>query len=129
VDKPESLEVIMETLRTRLGVIQNLSLLDRSLRWVLTVALLAVPAVHVVFYGEVLGWWHGLSLLLSVYPGLTAFWGWDPFYEAAGYKTCDLSDRNQCGTLPFQIDAALGHHPIPDKDFDHSLAGSHHSNR
>lgn len=119
----------METLETRLGVMQNLSLLDRSLRGVLAALLLGLPAIHVAFYGGVFDWWHGISMLLSVYPGLTAFWGWDPFYQAAGYKTCDLSERNQCGTLPYQIDAALGHHPVPDKDFDHSLAGSHHPRR
>jgi hypothetical protein len=116
----------MDTTRTNLGVAQNLSLADRTVRWILASVLLLAPAAQLVFWHGSFGWWHAVALLLSIYPGLTAFLGWDPFYQAAHYKTCDSSERNQCGTLPYQIDAALGHHPIPDKDYDHSLAGSHH---
>ena len=116
----------MDARKTTLGVVQNLSLIDRALRGLLAAVLLIVPAVELVFLEGTFGWWHGIAMLASVYPGLTAFLGWDPFYQAMGTKTCDLSERNQCGTLPYQVDAALGHHPVPNKDYDHSLAGSHH---
>ncbi len=116
----------MKTLRKRLGVVQNISLLDRALRVVVTAVLLAVPAIYIVTYDGSYQWWHGVMWLLSIYFGLTALFGCDPVYHAAGYKTCDLSDRNQCGTIPYQVDAALGNKPVPKKDFDHSLAASHH---
>lgn len=116
----------MKTLRTRLEVVQNLSLLDRALRLILTAALLGTPVIYMITQGAPYQWWHGISWLLSIYFGLTAFTGWDPFYRVAGVKTCELSERNQCGTLPYQIDAALGHHPVPKRDFDHSLAASRH---
>lgn len=116
----------MRTLRTRLGVIQNMSLIDRLLRFVLTAVLLAYPMVDTLVLGEMLSGWHAASWLLSVYVGMTAFVGWDPLYQLFGYRSCDGSDRNQCGTLPYQIDAAMGHHPVPKRDFDHSLSGSRH---
>lgn len=116
----------MKTLRTRLGVVHNISLADRAMRAVATALLLAVPAIYIVTYDGSYQWWHGVMWLLSIYFGLTALCGYDPFYRATGYKTCDLSDRNQCGTLPYQIDAALGNHPVPKKDFDHSLSGARH---
>jgi hypothetical protein len=103
-----------------------MSLLERAVRCAIAAILIAVPSVDLVFLGGTFDWWHAAGMLLSVYPGMTGMLGWDPFYALVGIKTCDLSERNQCGTLPFQIDAALGHHPIPDKDYDHSLGGSHH---
>ena len=111
---------------SRLGVVHNMSLSDRVVRWTASAVLLGVPAFDLVTTGGMFTWWHGIAMLLSIYPGLTAFLGWDPIYASADYKTCDMSDRNQCGTVPYQIDAALGHHPIPDKDHDHSLSGAHH---
>jgi hypothetical protein len=116
----------MKTLRTRLGVIQNISLVDRMMRAAATALLLAVPAIYIVNYDGAYQWWHGVMWLLSIYFGLTALCGCDPFYRAADYKTCDGSGKNQCGTLPYQVDAALGNKPVPEKDFDHSLSGSRH---
>jgi hypothetical protein len=116
----------METIRERLGVVQNLSLMERGVRAVMAVILIGLPCIDLLFFEGIFGGWHATALLLSVYPGLTGMLGWDPFYELGGHRTCGLSDRNQCGTLPFQIDALFGRHPIPDHDYDHSLAGSHH---
>lgn len=116
----------MRTLRTRIGVIQNVSLIDRLLRFVLTAVLLAYPMVATLVLGEMLSGWHAASWMLSAYVGMTAFVGWDPLYQLFGYKTCDGSERNQCGTLPYQVDAAMGNHPVPKRDFDHSLSGSRH---
>lgn len=116
----------MKAVAMRLGVVQNVGLLDRGLRLVLGAFLLGAPAMHLVMYGGVFTWWHGLSMLLSVYPGMTGWLGWDPLYQGIHYKTCDSSDRNRCGTLPYQVDAALGNNPVPENDYDHSIAGSHH---
>lgn len=116
----------MKAVATKLGVVQNLGLLDRTLRLLLGALLLGAPAVHLVMYDAMFAWWHGLSMLVSVYPAMTGWLGWDPMYQAINYKTCDLSDRNRCGTMPYQVDAALGHNPVADNDYDHSIAGSHH---
>ena len=73
--------------------------------------------------------WYYVVLLLSIYPFWTAMAGWDPIYAAFKIKTCrDNSERNPCGTLPYQLDAAMGHHPIPDSDIEHSLDSAHHEN-
>jgi hypothetical protein len=120
----------METIRTRIGVIQNLSLIDRVLRLLITAALLAWPMYDLLVQENVLNGWHAASWLLSAYIGLTGFVGWDPFYQLFSYRSCDISSgRNQCGTLPYQVDAAMGHHPVPKRDFDHSLAGARHTDR
>jgi hypothetical protein len=120
----------METVRTRLGVIQNLALTDRLLRLVLTALLLAWPMIDLLVAGNVLNGWHAASWLVSAYIGLTGFVGWDPLYHLFGYRSCSIdSERNQCGTLPYQVDAAMGHHPVPKRDFDHSLAGATHPER
>ena len=116
----------MKAVATKLGVVQNLGLFDRTLRAVLTALLLGGPAAHLVMYDGLFAWWHGLSILVSVYVGMTGWLGWDPLYQAVHYKTCDLSSRNRCGTLPYQVDAALGHNPVPDNEYDRSIAGSHH---
>lgn len=116
----------MNAQKSRLRVMHNISLSDRGLRWIVSATLLAAPVFDLVVSGGSFTWWHGIAMLLSTYPGLTAFLGWDPVYTLVDYKTCDLSERNQCGTLPYQLDAAIGNHPIPRNEYDHSLAGSRH---
>jgi hypothetical protein len=69
------------------------------------------------------------AILLAVYPLMTTLVGWDVIYQFFGARSCTLTGgRNQCGTLPYEVDAALGHSPKLDEgyDYDHSLAGSHH---
>lgn len=116
----------MNATRTKLGVVQNISLSDRLLRGLLGMLLLGAPAVNLMLFDGAFGWWHGIAMLTSIYPFLTAYVGWDPIYQMVNYRTCGLSEKNQCGTAPFQIDAALGNHPVPNVDHDHSLGGSHH---
>ncbi len=116
----------MKTIADKLGVVQNLGLYDRMMRLLLVAILLGGPVGYLAAYDGIFTWWHGVAMLLSVYTGLTGYLGWDPLYQLAEYKSCGLSEKNQCGTLPYQVDAVLGHHPIPDVDYDHSLSGSHH---
>ena len=116
---------VMETL-AKIGVIQNLGLVDRALRIVIGIFLLGGAIVHMQMNGHVVSPWHALAGLVSVYPFLTGMIGWDPLYSMLRVRSCNLSGKNQCGTLPYEVDAALGRNPKPDNDFDHSLAGSRH---
>ncbi|MBI5450995.1 MAG: DUF2892 domain-containing protein [Gammaproteobacteria bacterium] len=116
----------MNTMTEKLGVIQNIGLTDRLIRGLATTGLLLGPVYHLELAGGGFTVWHGLLMLLSVYPAITAILGWDPFYQMADARSCKDTGRNQCGTLPYEVDAALGHRPVPDKDYDHSLMGSHH---
>ena len=59
-----------------------------------------------------------VTLLLAVYPLMTCVMGWDPFYHFVGFRTGDEAGRNVTGTFPYQVDAAMGNNPIPDKDYE-----------
>ncbi len=118
----------MERIRNRLGVIYNIGLLDRVLRFIVGFALLAAGVIGMTMSPMVSGW-EAVAILVSVYPILTAILGWDPAYAALGARSCSIEGgRNQCGTIPYEIDAALGHEPRPDRGFeyDHSLSSVHH---
>ena len=115
----------MKTILSKLGVIQNIGLVDRLLRVVIG----GVMLVGVMLYlqrSEAVVDWQAYIALFSIYPLMTGILGWCLLYAMTDVKTCKLTGRNQCGTLPFQVDAALGHRPMPVHDHDHSLAGSHH---
>ena len=116
---------VMETL-AKIGVIQNLGLADRVLRLIIGISLLGGAIAHMQMNGNVVSAWHALAGLVSVYPFLTGIVGWDPLYSLLRVRTCSLTGKNQCGTFPYEVDAALGHNPKPEKDFDHSLTGSRH---
>jgi len=118
----------MEKLSNKLGVVQNLGLADRVLRLFMSIVFLAGPLIHLQITGELMSW-HALVALLSIYPFMTAMLGWDPLYSMLGTQSCRLTGRNQCGTLPYQVDAALGHDPRSRNDYDHSLMGSRHATR
>lgn len=106
---------------------QNMSLYDRIFRFVLGVLLLGIPYVLAIA-GDVGTVSHTLAwaMVVSFYPLMTAIVGCDPIYALFHKKTCGVSETNQCGSVPYQIDAALGHHPIPDNDFEHELSHSRH---
>jgi hypothetical protein len=115
----------MNQLGVKFGVIQNVGWLDRLLRVIGGAILLAVPVSFILVNLENASW-ASYVVLVSVYPLLTGIIGWDPVYEIAKVKTCGMSERNPCGTFPFEVDAALGHHPIPRSDIEHSLENSRH---
>jgi hypothetical protein len=116
----------METIVQKLGVVQNIGIVDRMVRVVIATALISIPAYVLSMTDAVFSLGLGIAILLSVYPALTAILGWDPFYSTVSVRTCGNTGWNQCGTLPYEVDAALGHQPVPNNDYDHSLAGSHH---
>ncbi|MBI5451267.1 MAG: DUF2892 domain-containing protein [Gammaproteobacteria bacterium] len=116
---------MMEEIAHRLGVVQNIGLLDRLTRIAAGCVMLALPAYDLIS-NDAMVTWQAYVALLAIYPLMTGILGWDPLYSAAHVRTCGVSSRNRCGTVPYQVDAALGHDPIADHDYDHSLMGSHH---
>lgn len=118
----------MERTKGNIPVVQNIGLVDRFIRFFGGGAILAWGALSLALEaGSPIS--ATIAILLAVYPLMTTVMGWDPFYQLLGTRTCSLEGgRNQCGTLPYEVDAAVGHNPQPDRgfDYDHSLAGSHH---
>jgi hypothetical protein len=117
----------MSRITGKIAPVENIGLVDRMVRFFGGGALMA--------YGifTALTTTHDLvsasAILLGVYPLMTTMMGWDPIYHLFGAKTCAIKGgRNQCGTLPYEMESALGHNPKPDDgyEYDHSLAGSHY---
>lgn len=105
---------------------QNLGVVDRTLRFLVGTAMLAIPYFMLSQTNATVESWQSWLMVLSVYPCLTAILGMDPVYRLFGKKSCDLSARNQCGTYPFQVDAFIGRKPKPEDDYEHSLSHSRH---
>lgn len=118
----------MKQITGKLGVVQNIGLVDRMFRFFAGGALLAGGILGMVAAGTVT-LLTASAALLAVYPLMTTMMGWDPFYQLFGSRTCNVEGgRNQCGTFPYEVDSALGRNPHPDEghEYDHSLTGSHH---
>lgn len=113
----------MKRVRMAIGVVENISVWDRIIRFLIGIALL-VPVVYQLQVSmtspELVSdlSWESYAALASFYPLLTAMLGWDPFYSLFHAKSCGTTDRNRCGTLGYQIDAALGHHVDHDKGYE-----------
>lgn len=113
---------------------QNLGWLDRLLRFVIGTAILAISLTILVLTGqpewlspnqEVADWVY-YAPFISLYFFFTAMLGADPVYGLLRLRSCGNSPRNPCGTFPFEVDAALGHNPMPESDIEHSLSTSRH---
>ena len=118
----------MQSIREKMGAVYNIGLADRSVRFIVGFALLGAGAIGMTLTPTITTL-EAVAVIVSIYPLMTSMLGWDPFYSLFGARTCSLEGgRNQCGTFPYEVDAALGHDPEPDKGFeyDHSLSGSHH---
>lgn len=117
----------------QLGVIQNLSWIDRFIRFIVGTILVSVPLTIIGmnlplrFDGTSVSVWVYVTMLVAIYPFWTATIGWDPVYALFGFRTCGGSEKNPCGTLPYELDAAMGHHPIPESDYQHNLVAAHHA--
>ena len=116
----------MTQLKARLGAMQNLGWLDRVIRVLIGTVMLLYPLYLIMTSEGAQEQWTMYSMLLSVYPWLTGILGFDPIYALFVVRTCDTSDRNRCGTFPYEIDAALGNRPIPKGEVERSLEDSHH---
>lgn len=118
----------MVRVKDKIPVVQNIGLADRMIRFFGGGVLLAGGVLGLVLGASSL--LATIAILLAVYPLMTTVMGWDPFYQLLNMRTCSLQGgRNQCGTFPYEVDAAIGHEPEPDYDYDHSLSGSHHNVR
>lgn len=109
----------------KLAPVQNIGINDRIARFFIGGAMLGVG----VFYELTIGpnFLNVGLMLLSIYPLMTTLMGWDPVYQIFGARSCSIEGgRNVCGTFPYEVDAALGHNPEPERSYDHSLSGSHH---
>jgi len=96
-------------------VVQNLSLRDRVVRFVIGAllfapGLIAATAVFTHTGPELSAWLVGM-MALSAYPLMTGMIGVDPLYRLFGFRTCGDSGANQCGTLPYQLKARKGEAP------------------
>ena len=114
----------------KIAPVENIGIVDRMVRFFAGGALMMYGVMSALLTGhDVLS---AAAVLLAVYPLMTTLMGWDPFYQLIGGRSCSIEGgRNQCGTLPYEVDAALGHNPKPDEgyEYDHSLVGSHHEER
>ena len=117
----------MEMTTSRVAPVHNVGLADRTLRFLIGVVLLGYGVLGIALGGS--SWDTAIAILLSIYPLMTSIVGWDPNYHVLRMRTCSIEHgRNQCGTLPYEVDAALGHNPAPPAghEYDHSLAGASH---
>ena len=118
--------------RKRFRVVENMGWLDRAIRVIIGTVLVTVPLTIITMKlpgmdeGAAVSGWLYAVMLLALYPFWTTAIGWDPFYQLFNVRTCGGSERNPCGTLPFELDAAAGRHPIPESDVVHSLETAHH---
>lgn len=107
------------------GAAQNMGLVDRVLRFILGLALIVVVLME-LGNGEALGMYAYLPII-AIYPLMTAILGWDPLYHLGHVRSCQASGRNSCGTLPYEVEAAVGKKVECGDGYDCSLAGSHHA--
>lgn len=108
-------------------VLQNLSWVDRSVRFVIGLALLFVPMLMLTMSSQEASWHIG-AFIVSFYPILTALIGWDPVYQLFKVRSCGDSKENSCGTFPFQVASAMHKNPKPKSDLEHSLETSEMDN-
>ena len=117
----------MITSSENVRTIENMGLIDRSARFLIGGGGLA----YFIFYT---GLTHPIMMMASqvlvaglcVYLIMTAMIGWEPLYAVFSVKSCSLSGRNQCGSLPYQVMALLGRSPkYCETDSQHSLEACH----
>ncbi len=116
-----------QIINVKIGPTQNIGLVDRMVRFFGGGALMAYGVISALITGQSIV--SAVAILLAVYPLMTTMMGWDPFYQLFGARSCTLEGgRNQCGTFPYEVDAALGHDPKSKegREYDHSLTAAHH---
>lgn len=109
-----------------LGVVQNMGWLDRVAHFVLGTLMMAGPIVLMSTNQLEPAWYLYVSMLLAVAPITFSIFGLEPIYSIFNVKSCGTSNRNQCGTFPYEVDAALGRNPKPESIREHSLELSRH---
>jgi hypothetical protein len=125
-------DIMTDKQTKRFHVVENLGWLDRVIRIMLGTVLVAVPFTIITMNafrldeGASISGWLYVVMLLALYPFWTSAIGWDPIYQLFNICSCGGTEKNPCGTLPYELDAAAGRHPIPDSEVVHSLGTAHH---
>lgn len=115
---------MIDRIMAKLAPIQNVGLADRLIRFLSGVALMAYGFISIALEGSAV--MPAVAILAGIYPLMTASVGWDPFYQLFKVRTCTVAGgRHQCGTLPYEVDAALGQNPKPARAYDHSYTATH----
>ncbi|MGD8569335.1 MAG: DUF2892 domain-containing protein [Gammaproteobacteria bacterium] len=117
---------MIRTIRTKLAIEQNEGWLDRTIRVVVGFAMVFGAAYALGFNFEKQSSWEYYVMLLAIIPLATGMLGWCALYRLFNIRTCGGTEKNPCGTFPYQVDAAIGHHPMPDSETEHSLSKAHH---
>ena len=116
----------MTTLTAEPSVMQNMGLVDRLFRLGLGIAMLGFAFYFVAFTAGTSVWWEAYAMVVAIYPVLTGAMGWDPFYALFRVKSCSVTGRNRCGTLPYEFRAMTGRAPeVCELDSEHSLESCH----
>ena len=123
----------MTTLAEKSHVTQNMGFMDRAVR--LFIGVIIMGFAYFIGMSGVTGanlgsheWnvWGSYAMVIALYPILTGMLGWEPLYAMFGVRGCDDAGRNQCGTLPYQFKALIGHSPkYCESDAEHSLEACH----
>lgn len=116
----------MKNAMNGIGVVQNIGWLDRVVRVVGGALMIAIP-IFLMSTETSTAAWMFYVILAAIYPLLTGIIGFDAFYKMLDVKSCGSSNRNPCGSFPYEVDAALGHNPISDSDIINELGHSHHA--
>ena len=104
-------------------VLQNMSWLDRAVRFVIGIVMLFLPLVWLMETTNE-ATWHVYSIIASIYPLLSSILGIDPIYKMFKFRSCGTSKENACGTFPFQVASIFNKKPVPKTHKEHSLEAS-----
>jgi hypothetical protein len=122
-------KITMITLSEKAHPKQNIGLIDRLLRLFIGAALIGAAyyySAYVDLVARIWDVWGSFSMMIALYPIFTGMLGWDPFYALFHVRSCSITGRNQCGTLPYQVKAMFGHAPkYTESETEHSLESCH----
>ncbi len=116
----------MHIAQHRLGPVQNMGWLDRTIRVILGAGL--IVAVLYRLQADLPMGAYAYLPILAIYPLMTGLLGWDPFYAASHVKSCDTSagSRNKCGTFLFEVESAMGRDVKCRDGYDCSISANEH---
>ena len=108
---------------------QNIGLIDRVVRLLIGATLIGTAYYYSAekdLAARLWDVWGSYSMMIAFYPIITGMLGWEPFYALFRVRSCGGSGRNQCGTLPYQVEAMFGHAPrYTESETEHSLEACH----
>jgi hypothetical protein len=117
----------MITPSEKVRTLENIGLIDRLFRFIIGGAALGYFVLYGLMQHPHLSMTVQVTITaLALYPLITAMMGWDPVYAVFGARSCSSTGRHQCGTLPYQFKAIMGHAPkYCESETEHSLEACH----